>query len=98
MRTLLRFSMPAVAGNKAITDGRLGPVIGRLLEALRPEASYFLTLAGRRTGLVVFDLEDVSQIPVITEPLFMNLDAEVEFVPVMSAADLQKGLAQGARS
>jgi hypothetical protein len=94
MRVLIRFSMPAGAGNRAIADGRLGPIIGQLAELLRPEATYFMTLDGRRTGMLFCDLPDVSFIPVVAEPLFNGLDAEVDFIPVMSPADLQAGLAK----
>lgn len=94
MRTLLRFSIDAVPGNRATADGRIGPLLGALLEALQPEASYFLTLDGRRTGLVVFDLKEPSQIPTIAEPLFRGLDATVEFVPCMTPAELQAGMAR----
>lgn len=52
--------------------------------------------AGQRTGWIVFDMTDPSQIPEIAEPLFLNFDAAVEFVPVMNAEDLQKGLAKAA--
>ncbi len=35
-----------------------------------------------------------AQIPVIAEPLFQQLHSTVEFIPVMNADDLQRGLAQ----
>jgi hypothetical protein len=93
MRTLIRFSIPAGPGNRAVQDGRIGPVIGKLVEQLRPECAYFLTLDGRRTGLIVCDLADPSLVPVVAEPLFVELEAEVDFTPIMSFADLQRGLA-----
>jgi hypothetical protein len=34
----------------------------------------------------------------VVEPLFMNLDAEVEITPVMSADDLRKGLAKASQT
>ncbi len=34
----------------------------------------------------------LAQIPQIAEPLFLNVDAAVEFVPVMNADDLKKAL------
>lgn len=38
---------------------------------------------------MVFDLRgDPAQIPVIAEPLFRELEAEVEFVPVMTPDEL----------
>jgi hypothetical protein len=44
--------------------------------------------------MMFFDLAEPSQIIEVVEPLFMNLDAEVEITPVMSADDLRKGLAK----
>jgi hypothetical protein len=38
-------------------------------------------------------MADVSLVAEIAEPLFMHLDARVEFLPAMNVADLQKGLA-----
>ena len=49
---------------------------------------------GKRTTLVFFDLKDPSQIPVICEPLFGGMNAEVELMPAMNAQDLQAGLSQ----
>ena len=93
MRTLLRISVPVVRGNQTIVDGTLPRVLQSVLGKLQPEAAYFYTIAGKRGGIVVFDLADPSQIPAIAEPLFQELDAEVEFTPVMTQEDLTKGLA-----
>ena len=46
----------------------------RTMERLKPEAAYFLAEDGKRTGLFFFNMQDVSQIPVIAEPLFMGMD------------------------
>lgn len=92
MRTLLKVTVEVQAGNRAIQDGTLAQLIGSLTQMLQPEATYFLTEKGRRTALVFFDLKDPSQIPQIAEPLFMGVNAEVEFVPVMNQEELQRGL------
>ena len=68
------------------------------MERLKPEAAYFFSQDGLRGGLMVFDMTDVSQIPVIAEPLFMGLNAKVEFIPVMNAEDLAKALEQVAKA
>jgi hypothetical protein len=46
-----------------------------------------------RTALMLRNiLEYFGKVPHHAEPLFLNLNAAVEFVPVMSADDLRKGL------
>ena len=92
MRTLLRVSIPVKAGNAAILDGRLPVVMQSLMEQLQPEATYFIADRGMRTALIFFDLKDPSQMPQIAEPLYIRLNAAVEFAPVMTAEDLWAGL------
>jgi hypothetical protein len=98
MRTLLRVNLDVTASNKAITDGSLPKIMKSTIEKLHPEASYFFTDNGCRSCFMIFDLKDPSEIPVIAEPFFMNLNAKVEFVPVMNAEDLEKGLEKWQKS
>lgn len=94
MRCLLKMQIDTQAGNEAISAGTLPKLIGQLTETVKPEASYFLTEDGRRTAMFFFDLSDVSDIPLIAEPVFSALNATVTFTPVMQLEDLQKGLAK----
>jgi hypothetical protein len=94
MRCMLKLEMDTEAGNKAIADGILPKVIQQIVDRTRPEATYFGTETGRRTAFIFFDLVDSSDIPVIAEPAFTQLNAKVTFMPVMNGEDLQKGLAQ----
>lgn len=94
MRTMLRFSVPVERGNETIKDGSLQQTLEALTQQLNPEAVYFWPEDGERAGLMVFDMADPSEIPQIAEQLFMNLDAAVEFTPVMNAEDLQRALAK----
>ena len=94
MRTMLRWTVPVERGNEAIRDGTLEKSIQTLLEQLKPEAAYFMPFDGERAGMMVFDMTDPAQIPQIAEPLFMALDAAVEFTPVMDADDLKRALSQ----
>ena len=98
MRTLLRVTLDVVASNKAINDGSLPKIIESTIQRLKPEASYFYTIHGKRGCMMVFDMKDPSEIPQIAEPLFTQLNAEVEFHPVMNADDLQKGLSAWMKS
>ncbi len=92
MRMMLRWTVPVERGNQAIKDGSLARTIQALLEELKPEAAYFWPENGERAGMMVFDMADPTQIPQIAEPLFTNVDAAVEFVPVMNAEDLKQAL------
>jgi hypothetical protein len=92
MRMMLRWTVPVEKGNETIRDGSLATTLQTLLEELKPEAAYFWPENGERAGMMVFDMADTTQIPQIAEPLFMNLDAAVEFVPVMDADDLKTAL------
>ncbi len=92
MRMMLRWPVPVEKGNETIRDGSLAATLQSLLEELKPEAAYFWPENGERAGMMVFDMADTTQIPQIAEPLFMNLDAAVEFLPVMNADDLRTAL------
>jgi len=92
MRTMLRVVMPVEKGNQAIQNGTLPRVMMSAMQDLKPEAAYFYPENGKRACLMVFDMKDPSQIPVIAERFFMELNAEVTLTPVMNADDLKKGL------
>lgn len=93
MRTMLKFTVPVERSNQAIKDGSLKKTLQSLMERLKPEAAYFSPLDGKRGGMIFFDMTDPSNVVEICEVLFLNLNAEVEFIPVMNADDLGRGLA-----
>ena len=90
MRFLIKVSIPVEAGNKLVREGTLGERMGRILSELKPEAAYFTTDGGMRTGFIVADIKDPHQMPSIAEPWFLALGAGVEFHPAMTPEDLQK--------
>jgi hypothetical protein len=92
MRTMLRVTIPVEQGNKAIKDGSLAKAVQAFMEEHKPEAAYFLTQNGLRTGLFFFDLKDTTDIPRIAESMFHGLNAAIEMTPAMNAADLKAGL------
>lgn len=94
MRTMVRWTVPAGPGNDAIKNGTMQSSIQSMMETLKPEAAYFFASDGKRGGLMVFDMTDSSQIPLIAEPLFQAYDAELEIQPVMNADDLQKAFSK----
>ena len=88
MRFLFKISIPVEAGNKAAKDGF--SIINTILEQQKPEAAYFVAENGKRTGIVVMDMSDVSQLPAIAEPWFLALNASIEVTPAMNPDDLKK--------
>jgi hypothetical protein len=89
MRMLLRVSIPAETGNAAAKAGTLASTCERILADLKPEAAYFFADdSGNRSGSIVFDMKDASQIPAVAEPWFLAFKAKVSFRPVMNPQDL----------
>lgn len=94
MRMLMTVQIPTAEGNAAISGGQLPAMLQKAMEQLKPEAAYFYAEDGRRAALIVFDMAEPSQIPVVAEPWFQGLNATVDFRPVMIADDVQAGLGQ----
>ena len=94
MRVMLRFTLPVEKGNQAFKDGSLGKTLETIMNRLKPEAAYFGPHDGKRSGMMFFDLAEASQIVEIAEPLFSNLNAAIDIVPVMTGEDLRKGIAK----
>lgn len=91
MRTLMRVSLPVETANAAAKAGTLGSTINEIVTAMKPEAAYFYADdEGRRSGSIVFDLKDPSDIPAVCEPWFIAFNAKVSLRPVMKPEDLGK--------
>jgi len=90
MRFLLHISLPPERFNEAVRDGTVGEKIERILEDMKPEAAYFCAKDGKRGGFFVVEMSDVSEMPRFAEPWFLQFDATVEFLPAMTAQDLQR--------
>ncbi len=89
MRMLMKVTIPCAEGNAAAIKGALGATIGSILADLKPESVYFLEEQGLRTGIIVFNLENTSQIPAVAEPWFLAFNARVELHPAMTVEDLK---------
>jgi hypothetical protein len=94
MRVLLKASMDTEKANEFIRNGTMGKLLQESLEQIKPEAAYFTSDHGKRTAFLVFDMQDSSQMPVLSEPFFLQLNAEITYTPVMNVEDVQKGLSQ----
>ena len=91
MRMLMRVSIPVEAGNAAAKAGTLGSTVEQILAGLKPEAAYFFADdSGQRSGSIVFDMKDSSEIPAVAEPWFLAFNAKVSIRPIMNPQDLAK--------
>ncbi len=90
MRMLVKVSFPNEAFNAAIKDGSAGLKINRILEEIKPEATFFTEMSGRRTAILVLDYPEPSKVPTLAEPWFLVFGAEVEQHIVMTPDDLRK--------
>ncbi len=93
MRFMLIVRTSTEMANASVREGRIGDLLQRSMEQLQPEAAYFGPMDGLRTAFMVFNLDDPSRIPAISEPFFQELGARVDFIPVMTPEDLARGLA-----
>jgi hypothetical protein len=94
VRMMMKVQMDTEVSSRAIADGSMPQFMQDTLGRLNPEAAYFGPENGVRTAFIVFDLQDPSQLPPISEPLFSKLNATVQMFPVMDREDLAKGLGQ----
>jgi len=94
MRTLVKVQVPTPRGNKAVVEQTIGKVIGDFMERAKPEAAYFGAESGQRTAYFVIDLKQSSDLPPLLEPVFIALDASIEFTPIMNLDELKQGLSQ----
>ena len=90
MRYLMRVSIPNEPFNSYVREGTVGRLMGRILEETKPESIYFTEQDGRRGALAVYNIEKVSQVPVLSEPWFLTFDAECHFQIAMTPDDLKQ--------
>lgn len=90
MKYLMKVMIPNETGNKRLRDPEFGRKIQKILADVKAEAAYFTTVDGCRGGYVVVNINNASEIPGIGEPFFMWLEAEIDFIPVMTPEDLGK--------
>jgi hypothetical protein len=90
MRMLMQVTLSHAAFNAAVKDGTVGAKLGKILDAIKPEATYFTEINGRRTAFLIVDMPDVAKIPSLAEPWFLTFEADVQFHPTMTPDDLRR--------
>ncbi|HUH64082.1 MAG TPA: hypothetical protein VLZ50_13845 [Terracidiphilus sp.] len=88
MRMVMHVRLPHEPFNTQVKNGTAGSVMKKILDEQKPEAAYFCEWDGHRSGLLVVDVSDTAQIPVLAEPWFLNFHADVHLRPAMTVEDL----------
>ncbi|WP_447792724.1 MULTISPECIES: panthothenate synthetase [Pseudomonas] len=89
MKMLLMVEFPHEPFNALVRSGKVGEIMNRILETIKPEAAYFTEQDGMRSGIFLIDIEDPSEIPGYAEPFFLNFQANCKLRVVMSPLELQ---------
>lgn len=92
MRVLVQIRIAAGEGSEAIKSGTMQKAIGAFIDKFKPEATYFTTTDGRRTGLFFVDMTAPQQMVEFGEPFF-DIGCDVLVTPAMTPQDLGAGFA-----
>ena len=90
MRMLLNVVLPHEPFNTLVRKGTAGQILGKILEAIKPEAVYFTEQEGHRGATLVVHVEHPSQIPALAEPWFLHFNADCKFRIAMTPEHLER--------
>lgn len=89
MRMLLTVEIPHEPFNSLVRSGKIGEILGRILDTIKPESAYFTEQDGMRGGIFVVDVQKPSDIPGLCEPFFLSFNANCKFRVAMTPEDLK---------
>ena len=90
MRMILSVTFPPEPFNTLVKEKKIGQLLDRVLNKVKPEAAYFTEQDGSRGGVLIINVSDPSEIPPMAEPFFLNFNAACRFRIAMTADDLAK--------
>jgi len=88
MKFLLEVTIPHESFNAAVKDGSVGDKINRIMTSIRPETAYFTTMNGKRGAILIVDIENSFDLPLISEPWFLLFNADVQAKMFMTPDEL----------
>ena len=90
MKMLMNVRFPHEPFNTLVREGKVGGIIRRILNDLRPESFYFVEQRGARAAVAIIDVVESSRIPSFAEPFFLKFNADCKFRIAMSPEDLER--------
>jgi hypothetical protein len=79
MRFIIRAKIPTEAGNKIVQDQNFLRSVEEYIDKIKAEAAHFFEADGNRVAAFIVDMQSADQIPIFAEPLFIGMDANVEW-------------------
>jgi hypothetical protein len=73
---------------RRLATGLWGRSSTKILDVLKPQASYFAEDNGERAGYIFFDMKEAAQLLLIAEPWFLAFNARLTVRPAMNMQDL----------
>lgn len=89
MKFIVEAGFPAEPFNSYVRQGVAGERLGEVLGAIGPEVAYFTDHGVGRGVTMIVDLENLSQIPHVTEPLMLRFDATVHYRIAIAPEEMQ---------
>jgi hypothetical protein len=90
MKFLFEIKIPTDVGNEKLQNGSLMKDIPRVLEEIRPEATYYGVSGGRRAIYLVVELDKSSRLPEVAELFWQRLHAEVCVNLILDAEEFKE--------
>lgn len=92
MRFMITCRIPVEKGEELAKAHRLDSTIQSIMEELKPEDAYFSDIEGGRSGYIVVNMDDASQISAIAQTLFLGLGAAIQVHPVMTPEEVGQAI------
>lgn len=89
MKFIVEASFPLEPFNSYVRQGVAGERLGEVLGAIEPEVAYFTDHGVGRGVTMVVDLDNLSQVPHVTEPLMLRFDATVHYRIAIAPEEMQ---------
>ncbi len=95
MKLLFKITFPVEQFNALARTGVVGQKVGAIIEATKPESIYFTgnDFTGNNSGrgaVAVYEVQDGSQIPAISEPWFLTFNARIQYDILITPEELGK--------
>jgi len=87
---MVKCTIPNKIANPQIKSGTLFKQLMKYVDDVKPEAVYFAPSEGQRTIYFVLDMPSIDKMAQVTEPPWLDWEADVSITPVMTLTDLEK--------